>query len=71
MSERDRGGGVEDFREALMQPAKTDDHLDVWAEETFDRLTKQSKHQEQREQKLQADLGELLDTFEELACYVE
>ena len=71
MSESNRVNERDDFRDALMQPAQTEDHFEVWAEETFDRLTKQTKHQKRRAQELQTDLGELMDAFEELSSYVE
>jgi len=67
MSERNRKNGLDEITENLTQADPTEEHLDVWAEETFDRLSKQTKHQKRRQLSLQADLGELMDTFDELS----
>ena len=67
MSEGNRKSGFDKVINNVTRPEQTEDHLDVWAEETFDRLSKQTKHQKKRQLKLQADLGELLDAFDELS----
>lgn len=66
MSEGKRKDGLDEVRDKLTEPGPTEEHLDVWAEETFDRLSKQTKYQKKRQLSLQADLGELMDAFEEL-----
>lgn len=72
MSESDCKDGLDQVTEKLTNLDPTEEHLDVWAEETFDRLSKQTKYQKKRQLSLQADLGELMDTFEELTdSYVD
>ena len=67
MSEGKRKSGFEKVRNNLTKPVPTEDHIDAWAEETFDRLSNQTRHQQRRQSELKADLGELMDTFDELS----
>ena len=66
MSKSDSKDSFEKVRKNLTLPVKRDNHLDVWAEETFDRLSKHTSHQKERQQNLEADLGELMDRFDDL-----
>lgn len=67
MSEGNRKSGFDKVINNVARPQQTEDHLDVWAEETFDRLSKQTKYQKKRQLSLKSDLGELMDTFDELS----
>lgn len=47
-------------------PKKPVSHLDLWAENTFNRLSNHTNRQHSRQRQLQADIGALMETFDDL-----
>ncbi|MEM6461387.1 MAG: hypothetical protein AAF724_05680 [Pseudomonadota bacterium] len=53
-------------------PKRRADHLDLWAQDTFDRLSDHTLRQRQRQRQLEGDLDALMKTFDDLSdTYLE
>ena len=68
MSESDRGNELDlyDCWNNITLPKKRVGHLDLWAEDTFELLSNHTRRQRKRQKRLETDLGELMETFDEL-----